>query len=50
MTFDLDILIEATPDNARRLLDALDEIKFGTASLTTPEKCWLWRWSSSMTG
>ncbi|HRU04805.1 MAG TPA: nucleotidyltransferase [Candidatus Brocadiia bacterium] len=37
MTFDLDILIEATHDNARRLLDALDEAKFGTASLTTPE-------------
>jgi len=32
-TFDLDILIEATSENARRLLDALDEAKLGTASL-----------------
>jgi len=32
-TFDLDILIEATVENARRLLDALDEAKLGTASL-----------------
>ena len=37
-TFDLDILIEATPDNARRLLDALLEAGLGTASLTTPEE------------
>jgi hypothetical protein len=36
-TFDLDILIEATPDNAKRLLDALLDSGFGTASLTTPE-------------
>jgi hypothetical protein len=36
-TFDLDILIEATPDNARRLLDALLEAGLGTASLTSPE-------------
>lgn len=35
-TFDLDILIAATPDNARRLLDALLEAGLGTASLTTP--------------
>ena len=35
-TFDLDILIAATPDNARRLLDALREAGLGTASLTTP--------------
>jgi len=34
-TFDLDILIEATPDNARRLLDALLEANLGTASLTS---------------
>jgi len=32
-TFDLDILIEATPENARRLLDALLEAGMGTASL-----------------
>lgn len=36
-TFDLDILIEATPENVRRLLDALLEAGLGTASLTTPE-------------
>lgn len=36
-TFDLDILIEATADNARRLLDALLDSGFGTASLTTAE-------------
>jgi hypothetical protein len=37
-TFDLDILIEATPDNARRLLNALLEAGFGTASLTSSEE------------
>jgi hypothetical protein len=36
-TFDLDILVEATPDNARRLLDALLDAGLGTASLTTVE-------------
>ena len=36
-TFDLDILIEPTVENARRLLDALLAIGFGTAALTTPE-------------
>jgi len=36
-TFDLDVLIEATPDNARRLLDALSEAGLGTASMTTAE-------------
>lgn len=35
-TFDLDILIEATPDNARRLLDALLDAGLGTATLTSP--------------
>jgi tRNA nucleotidyltransferase/poly(A) polymerase len=35
-TFDLDILIEATPENARRLLDALLAIGFGTATMTSP--------------
>ena len=34
-TFDLDILIEATPDNARRLLDALLDARLDTASLTS---------------
>ena len=34
-TFDLDILIEATPDNVARLLKALAEAGLGTASLTT---------------
>lgn len=33
-TFDLDILIEATPDNSSRLLDALVEARLGTAELT----------------
>ena len=37
-TIDLDILIEATPANARRLLDALEEAGLGTASLTTAEE------------
>lgn len=37
MTFDLDILIEATPDNAQRLLDAFLEAGLGTAALTTPD-------------
>ncbi|MCJ7777817.1 MAG: nucleotidyltransferase family protein [Sedimentisphaerales bacterium] len=36
-TFDLDILIEATLDNAKRLLDALLDARLGTASLTTAE-------------
>jgi hypothetical protein len=36
-TFDLDILIEATPENARRLLGALLSAGLGTASLTSPE-------------
>ena len=35
-TFDLDIFIEATPDNARRLLDALLDAGLGTAALTSP--------------
>jgi hypothetical protein len=34
-TFDLDILIEATPENAQKLLDALLDVNFGTASLIT---------------
>ena len=37
-TFDLDILIEATPDNAQRLLDALLDAQMGTASLTSAEE------------
>lgn len=37
-TFDLDILVEATEENAQRLLDALAEAGFGTASLTTAEE------------
>ena len=36
-TFDLDILIEATPENAKRLLESLLDAGLGTASLTTPE-------------
>jgi predicted nucleotidyltransferase len=37
-TFDLDILIEATPENAQKLLDALLEAGLGTAELTTAEQ------------
>jgi len=33
-TFDLGILIEATPHNARRLLDALIDAGLGTAHLS----------------
>jgi hypothetical protein len=35
-TFDLDILVENSTDNAKRLLDALLESGLGTAALTTP--------------
>lgn len=37
-TFDLDILIEATPDNTKRLIDALLDAGLGSASLTTPDE------------
>ena len=37
-TFDLDILIEAKPDNAQRLLDALLEAGLGTASLISADE------------
>ena len=37
-TLDVDILIEATPGNAKRLLEALTEAGMGTASLTSPEE------------
>ncbi|MGB2866284.1 MAG: nucleotidyltransferase family protein [Sedimentisphaerales bacterium] len=37
-TFDLDILIEATLENAKRLLDALMDAGLATASLTTHEE------------
>jgi len=37
-TFDLDLLIEPSPGNAERLLEALHEAGLGTASLTTPEE------------
>ena len=33
-TFDLDILIEATPKNVQRLIDALIDAGMGTATLT----------------
>ena len=36
-TFDLDILIDPTAENADRLLRALTAAGLGTASLTTPE-------------
>lgn len=37
-TFDLNILIDPTPENAQRLLDGLLEARLGTAALTTVEK------------
>ena len=37
-TFDLDILIEATPENATRLLAALRDAGFGTALLLEMEE------------
>lgn len=37
-TFDLDILIEASEENARRLLDALLDAGLGTASLTNKDE------------
>ncbi len=37
-TFDLDILIEPTKENAQKLLDALSEAGFGTAQLTTADE------------
>jgi hypothetical protein len=37
-TFDLDILIEASSDNAQRLLDALIEANFATATLITADE------------
>jgi hypothetical protein len=37
-TFDLAILIEANPENAQRLLNALLDAGLGTASLTTAEE------------
>jgi hypothetical protein len=37
-TFDLDILIEATPENTQRLLDALIDAGMGTASLTNVQE------------
>ena len=37
-TFDLDILIDATPDNAQNLLIAFQEAGLGTALLTTADE------------
>ena len=37
-TFDVDILVEATSDNAQRLLDALLEARLGTASLISADE------------
>jgi tRNA nucleotidyltransferase/poly(A) polymerase len=37
-TFDLDILIDAKPDNAKNLLEALLDAKLGTAALTSAEE------------
>lgn len=38
MTFDLDILIEPSLQNAEKLLRALEDSGLGTAALTTPEQ------------
>lgn len=37
-TFDLDILIEATPENTQHLLDALLDAQLGTAALTSVDE------------
>lgn len=37
-TFDLDILIKATEDNAQRVLEAMIEAKLGTATLISAEE------------
>jgi tRNA nucleotidyltransferase/poly(A) polymerase len=37
-TFDLDILIEATPENVQRLIDALIDAEMGTATLTNVDE------------
>ena len=37
-TFDCDILIEATPENAKRLLTALEKAGLGTAGLISPQE------------
>jgi len=37
-TFDVDILIEATPENAQRFLDALVDADMGTASMTNTDE------------
>ncbi len=37
-TLDLDILIEGSVENARRLLQAMEAAGFGTAALVTPEE------------
>ena len=37
-TLDLDVLIESTPENARKLLDALLDANLGTAELISPEE------------
>ena len=37
-TFDLDILIQASPDNAQRLLNALTEANFAPATLITADE------------
>ena len=37
-TFDLDILIEVSPENAQKLLDALQKAKFGTVTMISAEE------------
>jgi hypothetical protein len=38
-TKDLDVLIEATPDNARRILAALEEFGFRSLDITVEDLC-----------
>jgi hypothetical protein len=38
-TKDIDVLIEASPDNARKLLHALDEFGFGSLDLSVEDFC-----------
>lgn len=37
-TFDLDVLIEPTPENAQRLIDALLDAGMGTGALTNTDE------------
>lgn len=49
-TFDLDILIEPTPENGKRLLEALAEAGMGTDGLPTWSRSWRTRSPCSRIG